>query len=143
MELYDMMTNLLGKNTESELVSAISSVRKKLKYLDEDRMCKVYSDFLLKELLNRHISSRLINTLDFGFNYEHFFILVKKYDDGYFLVDLTFSQFNSYSLYFSKLLIDGYQTIDDKGINDYLSIITREKSMNNISLDRMFFSKQL
>lgn len=142
MELYDMMTNILGKNTEAELVSAISCVKEKLKCLDEDRMCKVYSSFLSEELLKRHIPSRLINTSDLNLDYEHVFVLVKRNDiESYFLVDLTFSQFDSYSVYFSKLLIKGYQSIDDKGLNYYLSLVTKERLTDEFLLDSIFFSK--
>lgn len=143
MELFDKMTNILGKNIETELINAISTVKEKLNSLDEDRMCKVYSSFLLEELLKRHIPSRLINTSDLGLDYEHVFVLIKKDDtETYFLVDLTFSQFDSYSVYFSKLLIDGYQNIDDKGLNCYLSLVAKEKFIDEFSLDSIFFSKQ-
>jgi len=105
-------------------------------------MCKVYSGFLSEELLKRHIPSRLINTSDLGLDYEHVFVLVKKNDiEGYFLVDLTFPQFDSYSVYFSKLLIDGYQDIDDKGLNYYLSLVTKERFTDEFSLDNIFFSR--
>ncbi len=138
MELYDMMTNILGKDIETELINAISRVKEKLNSLNEDRMCKVYSSFLLEELLKRHISSRLINTSDLGLDYEHVFVLIRRNDaNGYFLVDLTFSQFELYSVYFSKLLMDGYQAIDDKGLNYYLSLIAKEKF-----IDELYFSKQ-
>ena len=138
MELYDMMRNIYGKNTEEELIKAISSVRETLNGLVEERMCKVYSSFLLKELNNRHIPARLINTLDIGLEYEHIFILVPFNDKNYFLADLTFSQFNKNPEQLNQLLTAGYQLIDNISLNYYLDVIT-ENHKNQISVEDIFY----
>lgn len=142
MELYSKIRNISGKNNEEELKKAIFYVREKLSNLGEERMCKVYSSFLLKELLQRHVPARLINTLDLGLEYEHQFILVAKSetDGGYFIVDLTFSQFQQTKNCFSKLLENGYQTIENNNLIDYLNIVSNGCIKANISLDKIFFS---
>ena len=142
MELYDMIRNISGKNNEEELIKSISSVREQLNNLDEERMCRVYSGFLLQELLKRHIPSRLIRTSDLGLDYEHEFVLVAKSetDGGYFLADLTFSQFKSQSDYFNKLLKDGYQSIDSNDLINYLNIVSKEYIEDVFSPDDIFFS---
>lgn len=142
MELYDMIRNISGKNNEDELVKAISCVRKKLENLDEERMCRIYSSCLLNELLKRHVPSRLINTSDLGLDYEHEFVLVAKSEEsgGYFIADLTFSQFSSQSDYFIKLLECGYQSIDYNDLVSYLNIISKGPVRDFDSLDYIFFS---
>lgn len=82
MELYDLMKNIYGKNNEEELIKSISIVRQKLNNLVEERMCKVYSSYLFRELLKQHVPARLINTLDLGLDYEHVFVLVPKNEVG-------------------------------------------------------------
>lgn len=140
MELYDMLKNISGKNNEELLKQAITNVKETLNGLTEERMCKVYSSFLLKELNNQHVPARLINTLDLGLNYEHLFVLVPSNDTGYFLIDLTFSQFNKQSEKLNKLLVDGYQFIDDMSLNDYLNIIEENIFNERISVDNIFYA---
>lgn len=140
MELYDIMRDISGKSNENELINAITCVKQELSGLTEERMCKVYSSFLLKELLKHHIPSRLINTLDLGLNYEHIFVLVAANQmEDYFLLDLTFSQFKTCD-HFTKLLTDGYQKVNDNDLNYYLNIITKANFTNQFSLDNIFFS---
>lgn len=139
MELYDLMKNISLKNNEEELVKSIAIVEQKLKKLTEERMCKVYSSYLLRELLKHHVPSRLINTLDLGLDYEHVFVLVPKNEGGYFLADLTFSQFNSKNDMFRKLSTDGYQLINDIDLNCYLNIITKQKLTCEFSLEDLFY----
>lgn len=55
MELYDMIKNITGKDNEEELEKAIAVVKNSLNGLTEERMCKVYSSYLLEELRARHI----------------------------------------------------------------------------------------
>ena len=85
----------------------------------------------------------LINTLDLGPTYEHVFLL-SSYDikkDGYYLVDLTYEQFNNKMKFtFKGLLQDGYQKINDLEFNAYLRNI---ESNDKIFLleDALLFSK--
>ena len=140
MDLYSRLKNISGTNNEDELIKAISTVRTKLNNLVEERMCKVYSSFLLKELNSSHVPARIINTLDLVLEYEHTFLLVPSNDIGYFLVDLTFSQFEVESEVFLKLLSNGYQYIDDDSFNNYLSIVI-SRELFDFSVDDVFYSE--
>lgn len=139
MELYSMLKNIYGKNNEDELKGAILRVRSELSNLLEERMCKVYNGYLLNELNKNHVPSRRINTLDLGLDYEHVFVLVPKNDTGYFLSDLTFSQFNNKSFEFDKLLTDGYQEISDQELNYYLNIIEKNNNLEFLLTEDVFY----
>lgn len=139
MELYDLMKNIYGKNNEEQLIKAISMVKDQLNNLTEERMCKVYSSYLLNELNLRHVPVRKINTLEFGLTYEHEFILVPTNDNGYFLADLTFSQFNQNRENLTQLQNCGYQLMDNQSLHSYLSIISQNHFEQSISVDDMFY----
>lgn len=76
MDLYERMQNIQNKNIEKELQIAIRETKEELNNLTMERMCKVYSSYLLEKLRQHHITAHLINTLDLGQKYEHFFVLV-------------------------------------------------------------------
>ena len=140
MELYNVLKNIYGKNNEEELKEAILTVRNSLNGLTEERMCKVYSSLLLNELNNRHVPARLINTLDLGLKYEHIFVLVPSNEIGYFLADLTFSQFNQKPEQLSQLLNNGYQLMEDINLNYYLNVIEKGNLTNPISIEDIFYT---
>ena len=95
MDLFNMMKNIRGINNEEELVIGISIVKEKLNDLTDERTCKIYSSYLVNELKGLHVPVRLVNTLDLGIDFEHHFVLVPSNEIGdYFIVDLTFTQFN-------------------------------------------------
>lgn len=142
MELYDKLKNITGKNNEEELVKSIAVVRDTLNGLVEERMCKVYSSFLLNELRKRHVPCRLINTSDLGLDYEHVFVLVPHNDNGYFLSDLTFSQFSSNKEELEQLLVNGYQLMNDQSLKCYLDVISKRNLVDNVSLDEVFYSSK-
>ena len=143
MNLYDKIKNIYGLNNEEGLIKAITFTKKILSDLVEERMCKVYSSYLLNELKKQHIPAHMINTLDLGFNYEHVFILVPSNDDGYFLADLTFSQFNKNITTLTQLLNEGYQLINDNSFRDYLSIVLNEDITEQISINDIFYSSNV
>lgn len=143
MDLQSLIKNVYGKNTEEELKNSIASALNKLESLTKERMCKVYNGYLLNELHIRHIPSRLINTLDLGFNYEHVFTLIPINYDNYFLADLTFSQFNYESSRFKQLIDNGYQLIDDTDISYYLAVVTNHEISFPISVDDIFHLSKL
>ena len=137
-----MMKNISGKNNEEELIKAIAIVRKDLENVVEKGRCKFYSGHLVNELIKRNVPSRLINSLDLGLDYEHEFVLVPNNDinGGYFLADLTFSQFQSDSNLFTKLINDGYQPIGDVELTVYLNTISHEEVKTIYSPDDLFFA---
>lgn len=140
MDLYSRIKNIYGRNNEAELAKAITVTREKLDGLVEERMCKVYSAFLLMELNSQHVPARLVNTLDLGLDYEHEFILVPANDDGYYLADLTFSQFNDTSIQLRQLLATGYQFMDEISLNSYLWTITKGSVISKTSCEKIFYS---
>lgn len=142
MELYDLMKNISLENNEEKLVESISIVREKLKDLTKERMCKVYSSYLFRELLKNHVPARLVSTLDLGLDYEHIFLLVlkNKIEEGYLLADLTFSQFKKQDDKFDSLSTNGYQLINDIDLNNYLNIVTRQNLIDKFSIEDLFYS---
>lgn len=140
MDLYNLMTNINGKNIEEELKESILVVKEKLKDLTNERTCKIYSGYLLDELTKRHVTARLINSLDLGIPYEHHFLLIPDIDE-YFLADLTFLQFNVQPEAFLKLLKDGYQRIDSIAINVYLRIISSGEYKELTEVEKVFYKE--
>ena len=139
MELYDMMKNIRGINIEKELLKSILKVKLHLRGLTKERMCKVYSSYLLKELLQNHISARLINSKDLGDYYEHQFLLISYSSELYFLVDLTYSQFKIKDNNWEQLYESGYQLVDDEKFNNYLNIITNYEITDRVFLEELFY----
>lgn len=78
MELYEIMTNINGKNPDIEIKKAIEKTITYFKGLTKERMCKVYSSALYDELVTYHIPCRLISTYDLGLDYEHVFVLISS-----------------------------------------------------------------
>ena len=70
----------------------------------------------------------IINTLDLGYSYLHQFLLV--YDGNkYYLIDLTYKQFNDNSL--SDLNENGYIELYDNTFKFYLKVVTN----NDLTMD--------
>lgn len=141
MNLFEKMTNINGIDKNLQIQKAVSNTKQELKALTEERTCKIYNSLLLKKLLLQHIPARLINTLELGFDYEHFFIVISNKTltgGGYLLADLTFSQFKNPSG-FEKLIGQGYQELNDIEFNYYLKICTRQESFM-ISLEQVFYN---
>jgi hypothetical protein len=140
MDLYNIIKNVYGANNEAELANAVEAVRETIGELEKERMCKVYSGFLLQELKKRHVPARLINTTDLGISYEHEFVLVPSNDEGYYLADLTYSQFHDNSIQLRQLLNAGYQYMDSSSWNRYVYVVSRGNSVNELLLDNAFYS---
>ena len=88
----------------------------------------IYSSALFEILKRKHILVHIINTLDLGYSYLHQFLLV--YDGNkYYLIDLTYKQFNDNSL--SDLNENGYIEIDDNTFKFYLKVVTN----NDLTMD--------
>lgn len=140
MELYDLI-NIQGKDKETELEKCIVEVRKKLPDLTEDRTCKIYNGLLYQELIKSHITAKLVNTKDIGLPYEHVFILMPLNKGVFYLVDLTYSQFRNQNPNFVRLLMNGYQEVDNELLNQYIRIV-EPKTINGLyDIDDLYFSK--
>lgn len=137
MELYDYMKNIKRVNREEIIKECIINSKKNLNGLTNERMCKVYSSSVFQELNKKGIGSRIINTIDLGFDYEHHFVLVNDIDK-YYLIDLTFSQFLIDDDMFNKLNSYGYIMVNDELLNRYLSFINKN-SVSNYLLDNIYY----
>lgn len=123
--------NILNiKNQDIEVVirDSIKEVKEKLRGLDYNQTCLIYSSALFEILKRKNILVHIINTLDLGYSFEHQFLLV--YDGNkYYLIDLTYKQFNDNSL--SDLNENGYIEIDDNIFKFYLKVVTN----NDLTMD--------
>ena len=133
--IYDYI-NILG-NKEETIKTSIKNVREKLKTISEEGNCYSYSNYIYNELLDRHVVCKIINTKDYGYDYMHYFVLVPDTQSDYYLIDLTYSQFNND--YFNNLKNNGYIKLNNSEFILYLSIVTG--LAQNISLDSVYFDK--
>ena len=110
-DFYFKILNIQDNDNEKEIINTISMYLKKLSN-NQEGMCKVHS-LNLKDLLNKKkIKTYLINSLDLGATYEHHFLLALGSNDKYYIIDLTYSQFDSTN----KILIN-------KKLSDFPSAI--------------------
>lgn len=70
LNVYDLL-NLDGKTVEDKIKKSIDKTKEELSDLDTERMCMVYSGYLLDNLRREHAICRLVDTNDLGFNYQH------------------------------------------------------------------------
>ena len=120
--------NIKNQDIEEVIRDSIKEVKEKLQGLDYNQTCLIYSSALFEILKRKHILVHIINTLDLGYSYLHQFLLV--YDGNkYYLIDLTYKQFNDNSL--SDLNENGYMKIDDNIFKFYLKVVTN----NDLTMD--------
>ena len=120
--------NIKNQNIEEIIQESIKEVKENLQGLDYNQTCLIYSSALFEILKRKHILVHIINTLDLGYSYLHQFLLV--YDGNkYYLIDLTYKQFNDNSL--SDLNENGYMKIDDNIFKFYLKVVTN----NDLTMD--------
>lgn len=136
MSWQDRLLNINCIDIEKSIKEAIKDTKDDIKGLSLERMCQVYTSYLFESLKRRHLIVRIINTKDLGLDFEHFFILVNDNVNGFYLCDLTFSQFNSD--YFPDILRDGYQKITSIELNEYLTIVGK-KEPSDIELEDLFY----
>ena len=91
MDIFKMQ-NVRGINIQEEIENSINITKEKLKDLTINRMCHVYNSYLFEEMKKRHLNVRLINLLDLGVDFKHYFVLVNG-EGVFYLADLTYEQF--------------------------------------------------
>lgn len=97
--MEDFYRKILNINPKQDNLEEIVS-RTIKDYLEEmpsdiEGLCQVHS-LNIKELLKtKNIKSYLVNTLNLGANYEHYFLLVDTLEENLILIDVTYAQFNS------------------------------------------------
>lgn len=124
MEKIDYL-NITNTNVEKEIMDATHKVKLKLKGLNIDRTCKIYSYYLLRELQKKHILAHIINTKKISSEYEHYFIIVDSSIDKY-IIDLTYEQFGWQDP--DELIKNGYIKVTEDEIQEY---IYRIANINN------------
>ena len=135
MELFDMMKNIRGTNNEEEIVKVISNLK-----ITDEKWCKIHSRCIFNELRDKHVPVRRINTLDLGIDFEHHFVIVPSNDEGdYFIVDLTFTQFNKDADIFKDLIHKGYQVLNDYSLNCYLRVVSNNEFNDYLSMDEVYY----
>ena len=137
MKLEDLL-NLDGIEIEDKIVDSIDDVRVELRDLTTDLTCKIYSSYMREALGNRHLISRIVNTKELGLPYEHLFNVVVDGVDNYYLIDLTYKQFNNNE--FIDLLLQGFMKINDETFNRYLEIVGKDKI--NINIEDIFYNSK-
>ena len=129
-------SNILNVNKEEAIQEVVNKTKSELEGLTTERTCKVYSDYISRNLHSKNILHRNIDTKDYGYDYSHKFCIVPNEED-YYLIDLTYSQFNNYE--FVDLLIDGYTDITKDELKRYMDIVGNSKK--DINMDTLLFGK--
>ena len=140
MNLYDKITNIREIDKNKIINEVIREVRNEYQKLTTKRTCVIYSSLIYILLKQKHITTRIINTKDLGFNFEHQFCLVPYQYKEYYLIDLAYEQFNNKN--FEKLLLNGYIIINDLDFNKYLNIVTNNKNKDIYELDNVFYESK-
>ncbi len=122
--------NIKNQNIEEIIQESIKEVKENLQGLDYNQTCLIYSSALFEILKRKHILVHIINTLDLGYSFEHQFLLV--YDgNNYYLIDLTYRQFNDNSL--SDLNKNSYIKIDNNIFKYYLKVVANNDLVINLN----------
>ena len=127
--IYEIL-NIGNNNIEETIIKCINNTRHDLRNIVQKQRCKIYSSYFSDLLKKEHITHKIINTLELGYDYDHHFVLVPKDSNCYYLIDLTYSQFETDR--FSELLDNGYIVVNDAMFSIYLSIVTGKIKENNM-----------
>lgn len=150
MDLYESMINLRKINIKDETIKLIEETKKELNNLIQIQTCKIYTGYLKDKCNKKGISSRIINTKDLGFSYEHESLLVNinEKETPYLLIDLTYGQFPlTYKRIFyervktNELETNGYMLANDEILKYYLMSISNATEINDINIDSIYFGK--
>lgn len=136
----EKITNIRGTNILEQMKDAIAATYKELNGLIDIQTCKIYSSYLYDELQKRHIPARIINTTYLGLSYEHAFVIVPN-ENKYYLIDLTFKQFNYKENDLSPLWELGFMEINNELLSKYLSVVSRI-NVDEYDIDNLFYNNR-
>lgn len=136
-DLYEYV-NISNVPLENRIKLSIEETRKLLKRIDINRACATYSRHVFSYLSQNHVVSKIVNTKDLGAEYEHYFVIAPINTYEYYLIDLTYPQFNNKEL-FKNLYEKGYERITDLNFYLYYQIVTNEQS--KITIQDVFLNK--
>ncbi len=137
MNLYDKITNIREIDRVKVIEEVIKEVKQEYQKLTTKRTCVIYSSLVYILLNQKHITTRIINTKDLNLNFEHQFCLVPDQNNKYYLIDLTYDQFNNTN--FKELSQNGYIIINDLEFNKYLNIVTNGEAKDIYEVDQIFY----
>ena len=137
MELNKIL-NIRNIKVEDQIKKAIAQTKEELDGLDLERMCKIYSAYAVRNLLDRGVLSRFIDTKDLDSEYSHSFVIALDSNSNY-LVDLTYSQFKDEEDVLFDLKENGYTQLNDEKWDHYLKVLPKE---NNFTIDEAINGKQ-
>ena len=81
-------SNILNVNKEEAIQEVVNKTKSELEGLTTERTCKVYSDYISRNLHSKNILHRNIDTKDFGYDYSHKFCIVPNEEDYYLQFEL-------------------------------------------------------
>jgi CRISPR/Cas system-associated protein Csx1 len=117
MKVEDII-NIKNESIEDRIEKAIKETKEELKDLTTETTCFIYSSALSRNLYKEHLANEIVSTKEFDYPYEHQFNIVMKNETTFYLLDLTYSQFQSDK--FSELLQKGYMLISREQAREYL-----------------------
>ena len=120
MKVEDII-NIKNESIENRIEKAIKETKDELQDLTTETTCFIYSSILGEHLRKEHLANEIVSTTEFGYSYEHQFNVVMKNENTFYLIDLTYSQFQSDK--FSELLQKGYMLISREQGREYLDIV--------------------
>lgn len=120
MKIEDII-NIKKDNIEEKIEDAIEDTKEELNDLTTERTCLIYSDYLSRNLYDKHVANKIVSTTKYNYPYNHQFNIVPKNEDEFYLIDLTYSQFQSDK--FDELEEKGYMLLKNNQYEDYLEIV--------------------
>ena len=129
------MLNIQNINIDKTIREVIRNSHDELKGLMTEQTCLIWSSKIYDELKNKHVPVQMLSTEDIEDAYIHYFNVV-PYDNDYYVIDLTFRQFNNEE--FPDLNIFGYELLNKEKQKKYLRIVAQKKNLNS-SFDDLLF----
>ena len=121
----------LEKEVDETLKEYLSLVPK-----DTEGMCHVHAINIMAILKSKRIIAHKINSKNLGASYEHYFLLIDSLQEDLFLIDPTYSQFDSKGKTLINRKLSEFPTEilckTDKGLKIYNDLITKGYSKVNI-----------
>lgn len=126
-------------NIEDSIKRAIDKTKDELYGLTTQSTCMIYSSYLSRNLYNEHIPNKLETTTKYKYPYHHQFNIVQKNKDEFYLIDLTYTQFQSTKFY--ELLQKGYILINSEEYLEYLEVVGNVKEEKEKQIILSFYKK--
>lgn len=123
--------NILGVNQEKAIQESVVDTIFKYQDLTIYRTCKIFSGEVTSQLRRRHIVSRYVDTADLGYDYSHCFNIIPAGENEYYVIDLTYRQFQSDQ--FQELRKKGYTKMDSDALVEYIETVGNPSNVKAVS----------